>query len=55
MTKVTNTGTYKVKFIAKSFFAVFEFNDGEVLFLSKPYRTVNGATKRLLSHINQSN
>lgn len=52
MTKTTNSGTYKVKFIGKRFFAVFEFFDGEVLFLSKPYATERNATKRLINHIN---
>jgi hypothetical protein len=54
-TKTTSTGTYKVIKQGSCFFPVFEFNDKEVLFLGKPYRTEKGADKRLSSHINQSN
>ena len=55
MKATTNTGTYKVTNIGNAFFAVFQFNDGEVLFLSKSYRTINGATKRLINHCASAN
>lgn len=55
MKATTNTGTYKVSKIGGSFFAVFQFNDGEVLFLSKPYSKELNAEKRLKNHCDSAN
>lgn len=55
MKATINTGTYKVKTIGSSFFPVFEFNDGELLFLGKAYGTEKGATKRLQNHCKGAN
>jgi murein L,D-transpeptidase YcbB/YkuD len=51
----TNTGTYKVVKIGSAYFAAFEFNDGELLFLSKSYRTDKGANSRLKNHLKAAN
>lgn len=55
MTAKTNTGIYKVTKIGGSFFASFIFNDGECLFLSKPFQTEKGAEKRLQNHCKSAN
>ena len=55
MKATTNSGTYKVNKIGNSFFPVFQFNDGEVLFLGKSYGTEKGAEKRLKNHCDSAN
>lgn len=55
MKAVTLSGIYQVKKIGSAYFAAFIFNDGEILFLSKSYRTESGATKRLFRHCSAAN
>jgi hypothetical protein len=52
--KIGNRG-YFVYYMGSMFFAIYSYGDGDVLFLSKPYRTAKGADKKLTEYRKQAN
>ncbi len=46
---------YFVYHMGEVFFAIFSYGDGDVEFLSKPYRTQKGADKYLTEYRKQAN
>ncbi len=52
--RIGNRG-YFVYHMGSMFFAIYSYGDGDVLFLSKPYRTAKGADKKLTEYRKQAN
>ena len=52
--KISAGRGYFVYNMGGKFFAIFNYGDGEVQFLSKPYGTENGANKALASYLLQA-
>lgn len=52
--RIGNRG-YFVYHMGKMYWAIYSYGDGDVLFLSKPYRTAKGADKRLTEYRKQAN